>query len=308
MGVMKHLVSVSDASKEEFDELLELSENIKKKPRDYYHAMERKTLVMLFEKKSTRTRLSFEIAMTQMGGHAIYFNPTDTQFKKEDIQDTAKMFSCYADILCGRVFSHNTLTEIAKHSSIPVINALSDIEHPTQALSDMLTIKEHKGLKGVKAAFVGDGNNVCNSLILACAYAGVELLVACPRGYEPNGEIVKKARGAGGKITVTNDPKDAVSDADAVYTDVWVSMGQEDDGKKKMDAFRKYKVTKDLMKLGNDAIFMHCLPAIRGCEVDADVIDGQSSVVYGQAENKLYAQKAAIVKLGNIVKDIKDII
>lgn len=302
MGVMKHFVSVSDASKKEFEELLELSENIKKKPRDYYDVLDHKTLVMLFEKKSTRTRLSFEIAMTQMGGHAIYFNPADTQFKKEDLKDTAKMFSCYADVLTGRVFSHDTLTEIAKHSSIPVINALSDLEHPTQALADILTIKEHKGLKGVKAAFVGDGNNVCNSLIIACAYAGVEIAVVCPRGYEPNAEIIKRARQAGGKITVTNDPVVAVSGADVVYTDVWVSMGQEEESKKKMDAFRKYKVTKDLMKLSDDAIFMHCLPAIRGSEVDADVIDGPSSVVYPQAENKLYAQKAAIVKLAILSK------
>lgn len=295
---MEHLLSVADAGKKGFAELLSLAEKLKKNPKRYGKALSQKSLIMLFEKPSTRTRLSFEIAMTQLGGHAVYFNPKDTQFKKEDLKDTAKMFSAYADIVCARVYSHSTLTELAKHSDIPVINALSDLEHPTQALADILAIKEHKGLKGTKAAYVGDGNNVCNSLMLACAYSGVELSIACPKGYEPDQGLLEKALLAGGKIKITQNPGEAAKGADAVYTDVWVSMGQEEETRKRMELFSPYQVNEKLMSLTNNAIFMHCLPALRGYEVTAGVIDGKNSVVYPQAENKLHAQKAALVKLG----------
>lgn len=295
---MEHLLSVADAGKKGFAELLSLAEKLKKNPKRYGKALSQKSLIMLFEKPSTRTRLSFEIAMTQLGGHAVYFNPKDTQFKKEDLKDTAKMFSAYADIVCARVYSHSTLTELAKHSDIPVINALSDLEHPTQALADILAIKEHKGLKGTKAAYVGDGNNVCNSLMLACAYSGVELSIACPKGYEPSQGLLEKALLAGGKIKITQNPGEAAKGADAVYTDVWVSMGQEEETKKRMELFLPYQVNEKLMSLTNNAIFMHCLPALRGYEVTAGVIDGKNSVVYPQAENKLHAQKAALAKLG----------
>lgn len=295
---MEHLLSVADAGKKGFAGLLSLAEKLKKDPKRYGKALSQKSLIMLFEKPSTRTRLSFEIAMTQLGGHAVYFNPRDTQFKKEDLKDTAKMFSAYADVVCARVYSHSTLTELAKHSDIPVINALSDLEHPTQALADILAIKEHKGLKGTKAAYIGDGNNVCNSLMLACAYSGVELSIACPKGYEPDQGLLEKALLAGGKIKITQDPGEAAKGADAVYTDVWVSMGQEEEAKKRMEIFLPYQVNEKLMSLTNNAIFMHCLPALRGYEVTAGVIDGKNSVVYPQAENKLHAQKAALAKLG----------
>jgi len=295
---MEHFLSVFDASQKEFMELLAIAEKLKKNQKKYWGALSHKTLIMLFEKPSTRTRLSFEIAMTQLGGHAVYFNPKDTQFKKEDLKDTAKMFSAYADIVCARVYSHSMLTELAAHSDIPVINALSDIEHPTQALADILALKEHRGLKGTKAAYIGDGNNVCNSLMLACAYSGVELSIACPKGYEPNQGLLEKALSAGGKIAVTQNPEEAVKGADAVYTDVWVSMGQEEETKKRLAIFQPYQVNERLMSLTNNAIFMHCLPALRGYEVTAGVIDGKNSVVYPQAENKLHAQKAALVKLG----------
>lgn len=294
---MKHFVSVLDAAKDEFLELVALAEDIKKNPDDYSRALERKTLVMLFEKPSTRTRLSFEIAMTQMGGHAVYFNPRDTQFKKEDLKDTAKMFSIYSNVVCARVFSHATLEELAKHSDIPVINALSDLEHPTQALADILAIKEHKGFDGTRVAFIGDGNNVCNSLMLACAYAGLEFTVACPNGYGPNPELVRRANDIGGKIKITHVPEEAARGAHVVYTDVWVSMGQEEEAKKRMEAFLPYQVTPELMNLTDNAVFMHCLPALRGCEVAADVIDSKYSIVYPQAENKLHAQKAVIARL-----------
>ncbi len=299
---MEHFLSVFDSSKKEFLELIALAGKLKKKPKKYWGALSHQTLIMLFEKQSTRTRLSFEIAMTQLGGHAVYFNPKDTQFKKEDLKDSAKMFSAYADLVCARVYSQSTLTELAKHSTVPVINALSDVEHPTQALADILTLKEHKGLKNTKVAYIGDGNNVCNSLMLACAYTGVELSIACPKGYGPNAELLRKALEAGGKILVTEKPEEAAKGADAVYTDVWVSMGQEEESKKRMEAFPPYQVNEKLMALTNDAIFMHCLPALRGYEVAAGVIDGKSSVVYGQAENKLHAQKAVLAKLGGLKK------
>lgn len=303
---MKHFISVLDATKSEFFDLLASAEDIKKDPKKYSRALGEKTLTMLFEKQSTRTRLSFEIAMTQMGGHAVYFNPKDTQFKKEDLKDTSKMFSIYSDILCARVYSHAMLAELAKYSTIPIINALSDIEHPTQALADIMAIKERKGFSGTKVAFIGDGNNVCNSLMLACAYAGLEFVVACPQGYEPDSDLLEKARNAGGKIKITGDPKVAAKGADVVYTDVWVSMGDEAESEKRLPVFRPYQVNAELMGYSRNAIFMHCLPALRGFEVTADVIDGSTSVVYAQAENKLYAEKAVLAKFGGNTHGKKD--
>ena len=303
---MKHLISISDLSSNELEEVIELAEKLKAERykgvvTDY---LKNRSLAMIFELPSTRTRVSFEVAMTDLGGHALYLNWNDLQLGRgEPIKDTARVLSRYVHAVTMRVRNHSTIVEFAEYSTVPVINALSNLEHPCQIVADLLTIKEYKGcLKGVKIVWVGDGNNVCNSLILAAALAGMELVVSTPKKYEPNGEIVKKAkeiaRETGARIVFEANPKSAVKEADVIYTDVWTSMGQEKEKEERLKAFVPYQVNEELVnRAKDDVIVMHCLPAHRGEEITDAVIEGTNSVIFDQAENRLHAQKAILLKL-----------
>ena len=301
----RDFLGVLDAEKD-FVAILELAATLKNRARagEHYEPLRNKNLALIFEKASTRTRVSFEVAMSQLGGHALYLNPQDLQLGRgETIADTARVLSRYVDAIVYRAFRHDDVVELAKHTTIPVINGLDDLEHPCQALADLFTVHEHKGdLKGLRLAYVGDGNNVCNSLLLACALVGMDAVVGCPRRYEPAASIVKHAKEVaartGSKIAISQDPVDAVKGADVVYTDVWVSMGMEKEKGERERIFEPYQVNQLLMnKAKEDAILMHCLPAHRGLEITDEVIDGPKSVVWDQAENRLHAQKALLVTL-----------
>jgi ornithine carbamoyltransferase len=259
----------------------------------------KKTLGLLFEKASTRTRVSFEVAMTHLGGQSIYLDPRDTQLGRgESLKDTALTLSRYLDAIAIRAMSHDTLVELESFSTIPVINALTDLEHPCQALADLFTIQEKKGTFDLKLAYVGDGNNVCNSLIGGAAMVGMEIEVATPRGYEPDADLIKMAKKLSkSKINVTADPSKAVTGAEIIYTDVWVSMGQEKNEAQRIKDFKEYQVNEDLVKKSNDALIMHCLPAKRGLEITDSVIDSQNSIIFDQAENRLHIQKALLEKV-----------
>ncbi|WP_457549943.1 ornithine carbamoyltransferase [Archaeoglobus sp.] len=299
---MKHLISMTDLTPEELEEILKLAEKLKEerykgRVTDY---LKNKSLAMIFELPSTRTRISFEVAMTDLGGHALYLNWNDLQLGRgEPIKDTARVLSRYVHAVMMRVRRHETILEFAKFSTVPVINGLSDLEHPCQVVADLLTIKEFKGdLKHVKLAWIGDGNNVCNSLILASALTGMEMVVCTPKGYEPKRDIVEKALRMGAKLTFESDPVKAVEDADVIYTDVWVSMGQEKERRKRLKAFAGYQVTQKLVDSAKtNVVVMHCLPAHRGEEITEDVLEGEHSIVFDQAENRLHAQKAILLKL-----------
>ena len=296
---MGSLLSVSDI-KEDVEYILDLASKIKAgeiedKP------LEGKTLAMIFEKSSTRTRLSFDVGMYQLGGRAIFLSSNDLQMGRgEPIYDTAKVLSRFVDGIMIRAKKHSDVGELAKHSEVPVISGLTDLEHPCQSLADMLTVKEHLGgWKGKKICFVGDGNNVCNSLLLIAPLLGMDMSVACPKGYEPDEDILKTAKEYAEEnntdITITDDIGVALENVDVVYTDVWVSMGDEEEAAQREIDFAPFQVNSDLMSLANDgAIFMHCLPAIRGQEVTADVIDGEQSVIFDEAENRMHAQKAVL--------------
>ncbi|WP_440953676.1 ornithine carbamoyltransferase [Methanococcoides sp. FTZ1] len=299
---MKHLISMTDLTTEEIIEILDMAEDLKEKRvrGKVTDLLKNKSLAMIFEKSSTRTRVSFEVAMSDLGGHSIYLNSRDIQIGRgETVSDTAEVLSRYVAGITARVNSHKTVEDLAAHSQVPVINALSDLEHPCQILADFLTIREYKNhLKGLKFAWIGDGNNVCNSLILGCALVGMEIAVACPEGYEPNPEIVAKGRELGGDITITNDPVEAARDADVLYTDVWVSMGDEAEREKRLSDLADYQINSELVDVAkHNVIVMHCLPAHRGEEITAEVMEGPHSVVFDQAENRLHAQKALILKL-----------
>jgi len=264
-----------------------------------------KTLAMIFQKPSTRTRVSFEVAMSDLGGRALYLRWDDLQLGRgETVADTARVLSRYVDGIMARVFSHKDLEELAKYADIPVINGLSDLTHPCQILADLLTILEKKTtLRGLKLAFVGDGNNVCNSLLIGCTKMGMDISVATPKKYRPREEFIQwameNAQESGSKVEILESPEEAVKDADVIYTDVFVSMGEEEIAKEKMQAFQGYQVNKELLKHAKkDYIFMHCLPAHRGQEVTDEVIDDPvHSVVWDQAENRLHAQKAVLALL-----------
>lgn len=263
-----------------------------------------KILGMIFEKSSTRTRVSFEAGMLQLGGHALYLNSEDLQLGRgESIADTAKVLSHYVDAIMIRTHSHETIEELAYHATIPVINGLTNLYHPCQALADLLTIQEKKGsLAGQKLVYVGDGNNVAHSLLIAAAKMNIDMTIACPEGYEPKLSIVNKAKEfaveSGAKITITNNPKVAVKDADVIYTDVWTSMGQEAENEQRLKAFSPFQVNDILVQQAKkDFLFLHCLPAHRGEEVAAEVIDGQNSAVFQQAGNRLHVQKALLSEI-----------
>jgi len=298
----RDLLSVSDLSPEEIQSLIEQALVMKRG--DTPCVLAGKTLVLLFEKPSLRTRVSFEMAMQQLGGHAIYLSPDEVGLgKRESIPDIARVLSSYVDGVTARTFSHQTLLILAEHSSLPVINALSDLEHPCQALSDLLTIYEKKGrLAGLALAFIGDGNNVANSLMLAASLTGMNYSIASPPGYEIGNEILKQSRGfavlSGSQILLTNEPYEAVRNADVVYTDVWTSMGQEAEAAKRRLAFSGYQVNEKLLSLAKgDALFMHPLPAHHGEEISAGILDSPQSVVFDQSENRLHLQKALLAKM-----------
>jgi ornithine carbamoyltransferase len=257
-----------------------------------------KSIGLLFEKASTRTRVSFEVGIYQLGAQATYMNPNEIQLGRgETIHDTARALSRYLDAVVIRTFSHNSLIDFASCSSIPVINGLSDLHHPCQALADLMTIHEKKGkLKDIRLAYIGDGNNVANSLIEAASRMGIHIMLACPKGYEPNPHLLKEAKSsAKSEIKIVRDPKEAADKADALYTDVWVSMGQEKEAGEKKKRFRGYQLNSKILSFAKkDAIVLHCLPAHRGEEITDDVMDGPQSAVFDQAENRLHTQKALL--------------
>ncbi len=301
----KHLLSLEALSRADLKALLALADRVKVDPEAYREALKGQTLAMIFEKHSTRTRVSFEVGRYQLGGLALFLGSESLQLERgEPVPDTARVLSRYVDAIVARVHGHQELVDLAKHATVPVINGLSDRLHPCQALADFFTLTERFGqLEGLSLAYVGDGNNVCHELMLGGAKLGVEVRVATPDGFEPAPEIVAQARRdaereGGPAPEVVRDPKEAVAGADAVYTDVWTSMGQEAETEKRRRAFAGYAVTASLMAAaGSKAVFMHCLPAHRGEEVAAEVIDGPASVVFDQAENRLHVQKALLIHL-----------
>ena len=301
----KHLVSLKDYTRAELEEIFDLARRVKADPGAYAQALSGKSLGMIFEKPSTRTRVSFEVGMFQLGGHALHLGVDDIQLRRgETVADTAKVLSRYVQGIMARVFSHEDLVEMSRHATVPIINGLSDLLHPVQALADYFTLRERRSsLDGLVLAYVGDGNNMCQALMLAAVKLGVAMRVAAPGGYEPNQLIVKSAIREAQKLktpvpVVTADPMEAVSGADVVYTDVWTSMGQEAEAETRRQAFQGYMVSAEMMAAAApDAVFMHCLPAHRGEEVAADVMDGPQSIVFDQAENRLHVQKAILMLL-----------
>ncbi|MEM2021302.1 MAG: ornithine carbamoyltransferase [Zestosphaera sp.] len=304
----RDFISVADLTPEELRFVLDTAYGLKQR----FYGGERvvpvlsgKSIMMIFQKPSTRTRISFEQAITQLGGHPITVNWQELQLGRgESVADTARVLERYVDGIVARVYKHSDLEELAEHAGVPVINALSDREHPCQAVGDMLTIYEKRGrLEGVTLAYVGDGgNNVAHSLLLAASKLGLNVRIGTAEGYDPNPEVLKlaeeEATNSGALIEVVRTPEDAVKAADVIYTDVWVSMGQEAEKERRVRDLSKFRVTPELMKLAKkDAVFMHCLPALRGMEVVDDVIDGPWSIVWDQAENRLHAQKAILALL-----------
>lgn len=302
----KDLLTLLDYTSEEVQDLIKLATQLKTitKAGRCPKLLEGKTLGMIFEKHSTRTRISFEVGMNQLGGKAMFMHSRDLQIERgEPISDTGRVLSGYLDAIMIRANSHKMVEELAEYATIPVINGLTDIYHPCQALADLETIVETKGtLKGLKVAYVGDGNNVAHSLVVASAHVGMDIAVATPVGYECDKEIIEKAQNIakanGSTVTVTNDPVEAVTGADVVYADVWTSMGQEEEAEKRLKDFKGYQINDELVKHAKpDYMFMHCLPAHREEEVTSSVIDGPNSYIYEQAENRLHAQKAVLASI-----------
>lgn len=297
-------LSLKDYSTEEILDLLNLAIELKKPENKHLPLLKGKVLGMIFEKSSTRTRVSFEAGMLQLGGHAMFLSSQDTQLGRgETIADTARVLSGYLDGLMIRTFHQSAVEELAEFSSIPVINGLTDDYHPCQVLADLMTLIEHFGeLKGRKLAYIGDGNNMANSLMIGAAKVGLDIAIAAPKGYEPKTEMVELARAiaqnTGSVVTVTNDPVEAVKNSDAIYTDVWASMGQEAEAIKRLNDFEGFQVNAELVQHAKaDYIFMHCLPAHREEEVTTAILEGPHSVIFQEAENRLHAQKAVLVTL-----------
>ncbi|UCG29691.1 MAG: ornithine carbamoyltransferase [candidate division WOR-3 bacterium] len=294
----KDFVTMFDLKKNEISEIFELAKTLKESQKKgvEHRILKDKTLAMVFEKPSLRTRVTFETGMTQLGGHAIYLAPSDIQLgKRETVPDAAKNLSRWVDIVMARVFAHKTVDDLAKSSSIPVINGLSDLEHPCQIMADLFTVFEKKGpLDGLTIAYVGDGNNVCNSFVAASILLGFSLRIATPAGYEPEKTYTEKAA----NTVLSIDPIEAVADADIVYTDVWASMGQEKEAAERKKVFKKFQLNTDLLKHAKkDHLVMHCLPAHRGEEITDEIIDGPHSIVFDEAENRLHVQKGIMVWL-----------
>ncbi|OPZ81747.1 MAG: Ornithine carbamoyltransferase [bacterium ADurb.Bin429] len=300
----RDLLSIDDFTAEELSAILSTAALLKRQPVLAGQVAAGKTMAMIFEKPSLRTRVTFEVAMTQMGGHAIYLQPSDIGLgTREPVKDVARNLSRWCDVIMARTFKHETVRGLAEYASVPVINALSDLEHPCQALADFLTISEYKAtVKGRKLAYVGDGNNVAHSLLLLAAKLGMRMAVGCPAGYEPDVAVVARATAiaaeSGGAVEITPDPVAAVQQADAIYTDVWTSMGQEEERQERLRVFPAYQLNAALLAHAKPgALVMHCLPAHRGEEITDDVMESPQSVVLDQAENRLHAQKAVIALL-----------
>jgi len=304
----KDFLSIDDIKKEEIFDVIDLAIQLKKKPLGNF--FNGKIFCLLFEKPSTRTRISFESGIKQLNGDTIYLDATTTQISRgETVEDTARVIDRYVNVLIARVFSHKTLQIMSKYMNANVINALSDLEHPCQIIADLLTIKERfKDFESLKLVYIGDGNNVCNSLLLGCAKVGMDVAVACPKGYEPNEKIVELARNytklSKSRITIGTEPKEIVKDANIIYNDTFISMGNEKEKAKRLSVFvPKYQVNNRLLKwASSDVFYMHCLPAHRGEEVTPEVIDGPRSIIFDQAENRMHAQKALLMKM--LGKDI----
>lgn len=301
---MKHFISLKDLREEEIYKIFELARDIKKSPAKFSKSLKGKTLGLLFEKPSLRTRVSFEVGIKQLGGTSLYLSAGEVQLgKREAVSDIARTLSKYLGGVILRTFSHNTLLEFLRNSWIPVINGLTDLLHPAQALSDLYTIYEKKNnFRNIKISFIGDGNNVCHSLMLGAARLGITLFVANPKGYEPDKKITRQAlrtaKESKATIEFSDNPKVVAKNSDILYTDVWVSMGKEKERLKRLKAFRKFQVNSQLLKLAKkDCLVMHCLPAHRGQEITNKIIDSKHSIVFKQAENRLYVQKAIIVWL-----------
>ncbi len=298
----RDLISIGDLIRDELEEIFSLAQRLKAdRHKGWSHPiLAGKTLAMIFEKPSLRTRVTFEAGMVQLGGYAIYLSPQDIGLgTRETVPDVARNLSRWVDIIMARTFSHQVITELAQAATIPVINGLSDLLHPCQVLADCLTLIEHRGaLEGLKVAFVGDGNNMVHSWLNAAMKLPFRFVLACPPGYEPDRTVLEQVRQSGAQVSVTQSVAEAVREADAVYTDVWTSMGQEEERAVRREAFHAYQVNAEVMRLAkSDALVMHCLPAHRGEEISADVLDGPRSVVFDQSENRLHIQKAIMVWL-----------
>jgi ornithine carbamoyltransferase len=298
---MKDLISIGDLSRSEIFEIIQLGVRVKRERSKgiFSNGLEHKTIGMIFQKPSTRTRTAFEVAMVELGGYPIYLNWNDLQLGRgETTADTARVLSRYLSCIVMRANSHSTIIDLAKNASVPVINALSDVEHPCQLLADLMTIYEKKGeLSSLKLAWIGDGNNVCNSAILSCALMDMSVDVACPPGYEPNPEILRRGQQLS-SVRILRDPLEAASAADVLYTDAWVSMGDEAASAERARAFAAYRIDRSVLDAAKrDAIVLHCLPAHRGQEITDEVMDGPNSAVFDQAENRLHAHKALLLKL-----------
>jgi ornithine carbamoyltransferase len=294
----RYFISIYDLKKNEIMEIFELTKKLKESQKKgiKHKVLKDKTLAMVFEKPSLRTRVTFETGMTQLGGHAIYLAPADIQLgKRESIPDVARNLSRWVDFITARVFAHKTVEDIAENATIPVINALSDIEHPCQIMADLFTVGEHKGsIDNITLAYIGDGNNVCNSFVAASSILGFRVHIATPAGYEPDEDYIKRSS----NVMLTHDPKEAVVAADIVYTDVWASMGQEQETAERKQIFAPYQINRKLLAHAKkDYLVMHCLPAHRGEEITDEVIDGPNSVVLDEAENRLHVQKGILVWL-----------
>ncbi len=302
----RSLDSLLNLTKEELEQILKTAELLKYQllRGEGHPLLQGKTLAMIFEKPSTRTRVSFEVGMWQLGGYALYLSAGDLQLGRgETIADTAQVLSRYVDGIMARVFAHQTILDLVKYSKVPVINGLSDFTHPCQGLADLFTVHEKKGrLQGLKLCYVGDGNNVAHSLLYGCSKVGMNITLACPKGYEPDPKVMAEAkeegRRNGCKVNLTNDPGEAVRQADVIYTDVWASMGKEKEREQRIKIFKPYQINEKLVKgAKKDYLFMHCLPAHRGEEVTDEVADSKNSVIFDQAENRLHTQKAVMALL-----------
>jgi ornithine carbamoyltransferase len=296
----KDLISISDLSQEDILRLLESAEAFRSRRGWHGHPLLGKSLAMIFEKPSTRTRVSLEVAAAELGAHPLYLSAGELQLGRgETIADTARVLSRYVHGITARVYSHNTVVQLAKHARVPVVNALSDWEHPLQILADLQTMRQRFGkLEGLRLAWVGDGNNVCNSLILAAAILGMEITVAAPQGYQPKARILEQARSLGGRPKVVAEPSAAAEGADVLVTDTWVSMGDEGEEAERLRVFGKYQLNSEIMGLAaGGAVVLHCLPAHRGQEITDEVMDGPQSAVFDEAENRMHTSKAVMAWL-----------
>ena len=299
---MKHLLKLLDLTSEEITEILNLADQLKYENKNGidHKLLKGKTLGMIFQKSSTRTRVSFETGMYQLGGQALFLSNRDLQIGRgEPVQDTARVLSRYLDGIMIRTFEQKEVEDLAEFGSIPIINGLTDFCHPCQVLADLMTIREYKGsFDGLKLCFIGDGNNMANSLIVGCLKVGMNIAVACPKGYEPDAQVLEFAKGYGDKFMLTTSPAEAAKDADVVYTDVWASMGEESEAEERKKVFAGYQVNDEIMSVAKkDAMVQHCLPAHREEEITAKVFEAHADEIFDEAENRLHAQKAVMVKL-----------